>query len=107
MGHDDFVSSAAFSPDGKRIVTASSDTTARLWDADTGREIGALYAYRSARVNSAAFSPDGKFIVTASDDATAQRGGRAKRYFKLLPAGVRALSGSKAVFDRMWEGLHV
>jgi len=40
-------------------------------------------------------------------DATPQRGGRSKRYFKLLPAGVEALSGSKAVFDRMWEGLHV
>jgi PadR family transcriptional regulator PadR len=39
--------------------------------------------------------------------ATAQHGGRSKRYFKLLPAGVEALSGSKAVFDRMWEGLHV
>src|ERR1700689_3954432 len=31
-------------------------------------------------------------------DATAQRGGRSKRYFKLLPAGAEALSGSKAVF---------
>jgi DNA-binding PadR family transcriptional regulator len=40
-------------------------------------------------------------------DATAQRGGRSKRYFKLLPAGMEALAGSKAVFDRMWEGLHV
>ena len=40
-------------------------------------------------------------------DPTAQRGGRSKRYFKLLPAGVKALSGSKAVFERLWEGLHV
>jgi DNA-binding PadR family transcriptional regulator len=40
-------------------------------------------------------------------EATAQRGGRSKRFFKLLPAGVEALAGSKAVFDRMWEGLHV
>jgi hypothetical protein len=40
-------------------------------------------------------------------DATAKRGGRSKRYFKFLPAGVDALSGSKAVFERMWEGLHV
>ena len=32
--------SAAFSPDGKRIVTASSDKTARVWDAETGKPIG-------------------------------------------------------------------
>ena len=31
-GHDDLVTSAAFSPDGTRIVTASVDKTARVWD---------------------------------------------------------------------------
>ena len=41
-GHDDSVVSAAFSPDGKRVVTASEDNTARIWDAATGREIVAL-----------------------------------------------------------------
>lgn len=40
-------------------------------------------------------------------DPTAQRGGRSKRYFRLKPAGMKALSGSKAVFERMWEGLRV
>ena len=34
------VRSAAFSPDGKRIVTASGDKTARVWDAATGKPIG-------------------------------------------------------------------
>ena len=71
-GHEDAVISAAFSPDGKRIVTASSDKTARLWDAATGEQIGAPLVGHEDVVNSAAFSPDGKRIVTASEDKTAR-----------------------------------
>jgi WD40 repeat protein len=33
LGHDEPVNSAAFSPDGSRIVTTSFDNTARIWDA--------------------------------------------------------------------------
>ena len=34
--------SAAFSADGKRVVTASDDKTARIWDAESGKEIAVL-----------------------------------------------------------------
>ena len=64
--------SAAFSPDGKRIVTASEDKTARLWDAETGEPIGEPLKGHADTVYSAAFSPDGKRIVTASADKTAR-----------------------------------
>ena len=70
-GHTGGVKSAAFSPDGKRIVTASSDKTARLWDAETGKPIGELDGHEGW-VWRAAFSPDGKRIVTASGDKTAR-----------------------------------
>src|SRR5262249_14463069 len=55
--HDGFVYSAAFSPDGTRIVTASDDKTARIWDAASAKEIAVLRHHDAA--HSAAFSPDG------------------------------------------------
>ena len=71
LAHQDSVRTAAFSPDGKRIVTASEDKTGRVWDAETGREIASLNGHQD-RVWTAAFSPDGKRIVTASSDKTAR-----------------------------------
>ena len=62
--------SAAFSLDGKRVVTASDDMTVRLWDAETGQPIGEPLRGHEQTVMSAVFSPDGKRIVTGSLDKT-------------------------------------
>jgi tetratricopeptide (TPR) repeat protein len=71
-GHEGAVNSAAFSPDGRRIVTASADRSARLWDAETGKPMGEPLKGHEDAVLSAAFSPDGQRIVTASDDRSAR-----------------------------------
>jgi WD40 repeat protein/TPR repeat protein len=73
-GHGDPVASAHYSPDGTRIVTASFDATARIWDARTGAQLAVLGQgdSRHAGLYSAAYSPDGTHIVTASDDRTAR-----------------------------------
>ena len=63
--------SAGFSPDGKRVVTASYDSTAHIWDADSGKEIAQLKGHAGWEW-SAGFSPDGKRVVTASFDRTAR-----------------------------------
>ena len=70
-GTPDVVNSASFSPDGSRIVTASEDKTAKVWDAKTGAELLTLKGHTGG-VYSASFSPDGSRIVTASEDQTAK-----------------------------------
>jgi WD40 repeat protein len=70
-GHRGLVYSPALSKDGKLLVTASSDGTARVWTADTGVALFALRGH-TASVRSAAFSPDSRRIVTASFDRTAR-----------------------------------
>ncbi|OJT21797.1 hypothetical protein BO221_23775 [Archangium sp. Cb G35] len=71
LHHEDEVVSAAFSPDGQRIVTASWDKTARVWSAD-GKGTPIVLSGHENRVWFAAFSPDGGRIVTASRDKTAR-----------------------------------
>jgi WD40 repeat protein/serine/threonine protein kinase len=67
VGHGYLVWSAAFSADGKRILTGSWDKTAKVWDAATGQEILTLNG-NNCWVLSAAFSPDGKRIVTGGGE---------------------------------------
>jgi WD40 repeat protein/tRNA A-37 threonylcarbamoyl transferase component Bud32/TPR repeat protein len=117
-GHTDRVRSAAFSPDGARMVTASYDKTARIWDAATGREIR-LPIGSADRLTSAAFSPDGKRIVTASVDMTARvwdaatgqamavLTGHADRLTTAVfsPDGLHVLTASSDKTARIWDAL--
>jgi WD40 repeat protein len=71
MQHAGEVNSAQFSPDGRWLVTASKDYTARLWDGTTGQAVGEPMKHEGV-VKSAQFSPDGRRVVTASEDNTAR-----------------------------------
>jgi WD40 repeat protein len=55
--HPSGVRAMAFSPDGRRLLTAGDERTARLWDIATGRQITTFE--ETDPVNGAAFAPDG------------------------------------------------
>ena len=115
-GHHGHVLGVAFSPDGTRVVTASEDRSARLWDAKSGAQLIELTGHTDV-VRDAAFSPDGERILTGSNDHTARiwdaRSGATIREFKghidwirsvaFSPDGGRILTGSQDHTARVWD----
>jgi tricorn protease-like protein len=105
-----------FSPDGRRILSVSADKTARLWNVETGEQIGLPLTGHTGVVSGAAFSSDGRRIVTASWDKTVRlwdtdaRGSIAllahpDRVMSVAfsPDGRRIVTGSSDGTVRLWD----
>ena len=69
LGNSGLVWSVAYSPDGKRVISGSSDKKIKMWDAENGRE-AMTFSGHTDQVNSVCFSPDGRYILSASNDRT-------------------------------------
>ena len=72
LGHTGSIAQIAYSPDGAMIATASSDGTARIWDAADGGFLVALEGHTEA-VTSVGWTADGAQVFTASEDGTVRR----------------------------------
>ena len=69
-GHSATVESIAYSPDGRYIISGSSDRTIRMWDAETGSPVSMPLEGHTDALSSVAFSPDGRHILSGSEDGT-------------------------------------
>ncbi|MDB9308536.1 ribosome assembly protein 4, partial [Aphanizomenon sp. CS-733/32] len=68
-GHEGYVNSVGFSPDGKQLASGSRDKTIKIWDVTTGKVLNTLKGHEST-VWSVGFSPDGQQLASGSGDNT-------------------------------------
>ncbi|KAF7982955.1 hypothetical protein HWV62_25270 [Athelia sp. TMB] len=115
--HTGAVWAVAYSPDGKRIASASEDETIRVRDTETGEAVGAPFKGHTAAIRSIAYSPSGRHIVSGSEDGTVRvwdsEAGEAVRLpFKhsdnvycvaYSPDGNYIVSGSPDGTVRVWD----
>jgi hypothetical protein len=111
-GHTNIITSARFSPDGKRLLSASYDGTVRIWDVKSGKELKQIQAHKP-NAYCAAFSPDGKRIVSCGEDHAvrvwdAQSGKQLRKYeghgpVAFFPDGKRIAATSLDGTARVWR----
>jgi WD40 repeat protein len=71
-GHQHYVTSVAFHPDGSRLVSGSYDQTAKIWDLETGQEVLTL-GNHAGGIHGVAFTGDGTGILTAQGNIPSSR----------------------------------
>ncbi|HLP44772.1 MAG TPA: WD40 repeat domain-containing protein, partial [Candidatus Kapabacteria bacterium] len=69
LRHSKSIRACAVTPDGKRVVSASDDSTLKMWELESGKEIRTFTGHQDY-VRHCAITPDGKWVVSASDDKT-------------------------------------
>ena len=104
-GHHGLISSASFSRDGTHVVTASEDSTARVWDLRAERPSFVTLEGHKGPVRSASFSPDGTRVLTSSEDGTARVWDWRAQPPSFVPLGGDDLRILSASFSA--DGLHV
>jgi WD40 repeat protein len=67
---DDIIFGMDFTPDGRKLITASEDQLARIWDSVTGAQLGQID--HGSSLSAVSVSPDGSRLVTAGADAVAR-----------------------------------
>jgi WD40 repeat protein len=69
-GHDDAITYTAFSAEGKTLVSASNDSTVKVWNWPQGRELFSTTALQTPQLNATALAPNGKYIATGQQDGS-------------------------------------
>lgn len=95
-GHEWIVTCAAFSPDGKFIVTGSADRTVKVWDAQKLQPITTLSA-ATGSVWSVMFSPDNQYLVTSGRGGTHLWDTKTWRRIATFPGQVAVMANTGSV----------
>ncbi|MCI5120092.1 MAG: hypothetical protein D3908_02650 [Candidatus Electrothrix sp. AUS4] len=97
IGHESWVSTAEWSPDGQRVLTSSSDGTVRIWDAEDGKEL-ARYEQKVYDFSRATWSPDGKWILVGYPNVIIWPAD-VNELLKKAESLIKALDGENALED--------